>query len=77
MEILPELPKSPEEKTRPIIQPKKELKIHEELQKGSEMLRKEAALNLQKYGGNFMPDFYGAKNRVNFVSKPGNENHVR
>ena len=77
VEILPEIPKSPEEKTRPIIPQKKELKIHEELQKGSEMLRKEATSNLQKYGGNFMPDFYGGKSRVNFISKPENETQVR
>ena len=77
VEILPEIPKSPEEKTRPIIPQKKELKIHEELQKGSEMLRKEATSNLQKYGGNFMPDFYGGKARINFLSKPNHESQVR
>lgn len=67
VEVLPELPKSPQERIKPIVAHKKELKVHEELQKGSEMLRKEASINLQKYGGNFMPDFYGAKSRVNFV----------
>ena len=45
----------------------KEIKIYEELQKGSEMLRKEATMNLQKFGGSFMPDFYGGKARMNFT----------
>jgi hypothetical protein len=70
------LPKSPEEKTRPIISPKKELSIAEELQKGSEMLRKEATMNLQKFGGSFMPDFYGGKARMDFSSRNGYENQV-
>ena len=45
--------------------PKKrtELNIKDELQKGSEMLRQEASQNLQNYGGSFMPDFYGGRNR--------------
>lgn len=77
MEILPEIPKSPEDKTRPIIPQKKEIKVLEELQKGSETLRKEATMNLQKFGGSFMPDFYGGKARMNFTSKIGHEHQVR
>ena len=49
-----------------ILKEKKEIKVYEELQKGSEKLRQEATLNLQRYGGNFIPDFYGGKARMRF-----------
>jgi hypothetical protein len=77
MDNLPQLPKSPEERVRPIISPmRKELSIVEELQKGSENLRNEASANLQKFGGSFMPDFYGGKARMDFSSRMGAENKV-
>ena len=64
---LPAITKSPKEKVRPIITLKKtEIKIKEELQKGSEKLRQEASQNLQTYGGSFNPDFYGGKARMEF-----------
>lgn len=64
---LPALPKSPEERVRPIITLNKtEIKIKEELQKGSEKLRQEASQNLQTFGGSFNPDFYGGKARMEF-----------
>lgn len=53
----PELPSSPQEKTRPILSPKRDLRIEEVLKNGSEMLRQEANMNLQKYGSNYMPEF--------------------
>ena len=37
------------------------------MQKGSEILRKEATNNLQKLGGDFVPDFYGGKARMGFT----------
>ena len=52
-----------------ILKEKKEIKVYEELQKGSEKLRQEATLNLQKFGGNYMPDFYGGKARMLFRDK--------
>lgn len=68
---------SPQEKVRPIISPiRQEIRIAEELQKGSEMLRKEAAQNLQKFGGHFMPDFYGGKARMDFSSRNASANDV-
>lgn len=69
---------SPQEKVRPIISPtRKDLSIAEELQKGSQMLRMEATQNLQKFGGSFMPDFYGGKARMDFSSRNANEDKVR
>lgn len=75
---LPQIPMSPQEKVRPIISPKRaELSIADALKSGSAMLREEASFNLQKFGGNFMPDFYGGKARMDFGYKNGLEDLVR
>ena len=55
---------------------KGEVKFYEEMQKGSEMLRKEATNNLQKFGGSFIPDFYGGKARMEFTLGSRNDFQV-
>lgn len=74
---MPLISKSPEEKVRPILSPKRaEFNLKEELQKGSEKLRQEASQNLQQFGGTFMPDFYGGKARLEFLSNNNFEENV-
>lgn len=70
MDNLPQIPMSPQQNVTPILSPQRtEVNYMEELQKGSEMLRKEAGDNLQKFGGNFMFDFYGGKARMDFSTR--------
>ena len=75
--MLPEITNFANERGRATrIKNRAEIKISEELQKGSEILRKEASSNLQKYGGNYMPDFYGGKARMNFTLNNASNNQV-
>lgn len=53
-----------------------EVNYKEELQKGSEKLRKEAAQNLQKFGGNFMFDFYRGNAKIDYSSRNGGTDQV-
>jgi hypothetical protein len=74
---LPQLPMSPKVNGRFILSPKRpELDSKQELIKSSQMLRHEDSFTSQSYGIGFMPNSYGGKSYMDFLSHNSTHDNV-